>query len=150
MNDPKQSCNSPDVHAQNTGKPTGMSGGKPTCKEICEFLCDYLDGDLSESKHSTFAAHLKACPPCAEYLHQYESTIKLARKCLCPEAAKVAKQVAASGGIASIGPDWNPDECERIKAELAKKPAPPDDMVRAIMQAMGLAVPPSCGGGHQH
>jgi anti-sigma factor RsiW len=124
--------------------------GIPTCKEICEFLCDYLEGDLSESKRTNFAAHLKACPPCAEYLHQYEATIKLARKCCCPEAEKVAQQVAASGGVQAMPKGWDPAACDQIKAALASKPPPPDDMVKAIMQAMGMAIPPSCQGkGHK-
>jgi anti-sigma factor RsiW len=120
--------------------------GVPSCKDICEFLCDYLEGDLPESKRAPFAAHLKACPPCAEYLHQYEATIKLARKCMCPEAEKVAKQVAAAGGLGAMPEGWDPQACDKIKAALASKPPPPDDMVRAIMKAMGMGGTGGCQG----
>jgi hypothetical protein len=44
---------------------------------------------------------------------------------------------------------WDPAVCDKVKAALAAKPPPPDDMIRAIMQAMGMSVPPDCEGkGH--
>ena len=56
----------------------------PSCQEICEFLSDFVDGQMSEPRRLAFEAHLKACPPCAEYMKQFALTIKLSKKCCCP------------------------------------------------------------------
>ncbi len=56
----------------------------PSCKEVCEFLSDFVDGQMSAVRRLAFEAHLKACPPCAEYMHQFALTIKLSKKCCCP------------------------------------------------------------------
>lgn len=56
----------------------------PSCQEICEFLSDFVDGQMSPPRRLAFEAHLKACPPCAEYMKQFALTIKLSKKCCCP------------------------------------------------------------------
>lgn len=76
-----------------------------SCKEICQFLCDYVDHELPAAQRESFLQHMRDCPPCAEYLRQYEGTIKACKRCMCPGHAK--------------------------------PPPPPDDLVNAIMKAMG-------------
>lgn len=53
--------------------------GHITCSEFEEFVADYFDGDLPESQHKIFDAHLKVCPDCRAYLKAYRNTIALGR-----------------------------------------------------------------------
>ena len=50
-----------------------------TCREFTEFLADYLAGELPESQHTAFAAHLASCPACATYMKSYAQTVRLAK-----------------------------------------------------------------------
>lgn len=54
-----------------------------TCREVTEFLMHYLDGDLPESERALFKKHLDECPPCVNYLHDYQETVKLEKGCVC-------------------------------------------------------------------
>ena len=50
-----------------------------TCQELVELVTDYLEGALSPADRARFEAHLAACPGCATYLAQVETTIALTR-----------------------------------------------------------------------
>ena len=50
-----------------------------SCQELVELVTDYLEGALPGGERARFEAHLAACPGCATYLAQVESTIALAR-----------------------------------------------------------------------
>lgn len=49
------------------------------CQELIEFLRAYDDGELPAEVKQTFEAHLKHCPPCADYLSEYRRMIDLCR-----------------------------------------------------------------------
>jgi len=50
-----------------------------TCREVTTFLMDYLDGAMAAEARAVFERHLDACLECREYLHSYETTVRLAR-----------------------------------------------------------------------
>lgn len=79
-----------------------------TCKEISEFLLAYLERELDPLEHAEFERHLKACPPCHNYLDGYEETVALVKAC----------------GKAEIDPETK-----------AKVGPPPEDLVQAILRA---------------
>jgi anti-sigma factor RsiW len=81
------------------------------CRQCIEFLMDYLNGALSPAERATFDEHLTWCPPCVEYLRQYEETVKLGKECY------------SCGGPAL--PGEVPEEL--IRAILAARPAPPKE-----------------------
>jgi predicted anti-sigma-YlaC factor YlaD len=56
-----------------------VTGLELTCREICDFVMAWLDGELPEREQAIFAAHLKLCRACLNYLDTYRATIKLAR-----------------------------------------------------------------------
>lgn len=70
-----------------TGKLHGPHPGI-TCKQLCEFLYDFVEGDLPSESRNSFEAHLKECPPCEQYLRQYEHTIRMTKRCMCPGVEK--------------------------------------------------------------
>lgn len=53
-----------------------------THAEVREFLAHYLDGELPVLKQMQFRLHLLMCKDCGEYLHRYDSAVKLARNYL--------------------------------------------------------------------
>ncbi len=46
-----------------------------TCEQINQFIIDYLEGEMDESTHARFEAHLRSCPNCAIFIEQYRSTV---------------------------------------------------------------------------
>ncbi len=66
------------------------AGGHPgiTCKQLCEFLYDFVEGELPADRRESFEAHVKMCPPCEQYLKQYEHTIRMTKRCMCPGVEK--------------------------------------------------------------
>jgi anti-sigma factor RsiW len=57
-----------------------------TCKDCIDFLMAYLDGELPPEQKARFDQHMKACPPCRDYLDSYRQTLKLttdAKDCGC-------------------------------------------------------------------
>lgn len=59
-----------------------MSAGEGpyvTCREVLDFLYLYLDGELPEERRREFERHLGVCPPCREYILEYEAAIRLGR-----------------------------------------------------------------------
>jgi anti-sigma factor RsiW len=70
-----------------------------SCKEFIEFLDDYASGAQDDAVRSEFERHIKDCPPCADYLREYQQTIGLVKSC-CD--AKNAKERAPEGLIRAI------------------------------------------------
>jgi anti-sigma factor (TIGR02949 family) len=52
-----------------------------TCHEITDFLMDFLDRELPAAQRAEFEEHLKACPPCVEFMQSYEQTRELGCRC---------------------------------------------------------------------
>ena len=63
------------------------------CREFIEFLLDYFDGELPADTLALFQEHLRACPPCVDYLASYEQTVKLVRGCACPRDGSAPPEV---------------------------------------------------------
>ena len=59
-----------------------MSGpiipGGISCREVVELVTAYLDAALDAEIVQRMEAHLKLCPPCAEYVDQVRTTARLA------------------------------------------------------------------------
>lgn len=64
------------------------SNAVPTCRDCIEFLIDYLEGTLPPAKRVEFELHLELCPPCHEYLRQYQATVRLGQAAMREQAAK--------------------------------------------------------------
>ncbi len=56
-----------------------------TCKDSIHSLLEYVDGELSEAQAAELREHLRACPPCVDFLQSYKATPKLARRALVDE-----------------------------------------------------------------
>jgi anti-sigma factor RsiW len=56
-----------------------------TCKDSIHSLLEYVDGELSETQAAALREHLRACPPCVDFLQSYKATPKLARRALVDE-----------------------------------------------------------------
>jgi anti-sigma factor RsiW len=60
-----------------------------TCRQVSELATDYLDGQLSLLARLRFRRHLRRCPPCACFVEQLDTTVKLLgglpHEPLCPE-----------------------------------------------------------------
>jgi anti-sigma factor RsiW len=56
-----------------------------TCKDSIHKLLEYVDGELSEAQSSELAEHLRACPPCVDFMKTYRATPQLARRALVDE-----------------------------------------------------------------
>ena len=48
------------------------------CPELVEVITDYVEGVMSPIDRTRFAAHLEECPPCREYLAQFQELIAAA------------------------------------------------------------------------
>jgi anti-sigma factor RsiW len=46
-----------------------------SCQELVELVTAYLEDALPVGDRARFDAHLDLCPPCVEYLAQFERTI---------------------------------------------------------------------------
>ncbi len=47
-----------------------------SCQELVELVTAYLEGALAPEDRERFDAHLHLCPPCVEYLAQFERTVQ--------------------------------------------------------------------------
>ena len=56
------------------------------CKDLIAFITEYEEGSLPKYKKFFFELHLKICPPCREFLESFHTSIKLGKKCCCPES----------------------------------------------------------------
>jgi anti-sigma factor RsiW len=67
-----------------------MAGSEMTCKELVELVTDYLEGALPRGERRRFDRHIRGCPHCTEYLHQFRQVIRtlgrLTEDSLSPEA----------------------------------------------------------------
>ena len=79
------------------------------CREFTEFLHLYLFDALPPEERAEFEKHLAECPWCTDYMDSYRKTIFLAH----------GAYHANGNGSSHAGP--------------------PDDLVRAILQARGRA-----------
>lgn len=50
-----------------------------TCRQIIEFLSDYRDQALPDDERRRFEAHLRDCPECRRYVHQFDTTVELTK-----------------------------------------------------------------------
>jgi anti-sigma factor RsiW len=55
------------------------------CKESIHRLLEYVDGELSEDQSRELSEHLRACPPCVDFMKTYRATPQLARRALVNE-----------------------------------------------------------------
>jgi anti-sigma factor RsiW len=46
-----------------------------SCKELVELVTAYLEDALAADDRDRFDAHLEICPPCVEYIAQFERTV---------------------------------------------------------------------------
>jgi anti-sigma factor RsiW len=53
-----------------------------TCKESIHSLLEFVDGELSEVQAGELEEHLRACPPCVDFMKTYRATPQLARRAL--------------------------------------------------------------------
>lgn len=58
-----------------------------TCKEFDDFMVDYLDNGLPVWQKFMCWLHVKMCAECAEFVREYNHTIKLGKNaCDAPDA----------------------------------------------------------------
>lgn len=68
-----------------------------TCRELIDLLLDYGEGALSDAQRRAVEEHLAVCPPCVEYLRNYQQTIELGRSaCADPRNAALEAQIPDS------------------------------------------------------
>lgn len=60
----------PDPHITGAPAPDDLS-----CQELVELITAYLDGALEPAERARFEAHLSVCPPCRDYLGQFQRTV---------------------------------------------------------------------------
>ncbi len=53
-----------------------------TCKESIHSLLEYVEGELSDAQALELREHLRACPPCVDFMKTYRATPQLARRAL--------------------------------------------------------------------
>ena len=56
-----------------------------TCKDSIHKLLEYVDGELSDAQAVELSEHLRACPPCVDFMKTYRATPQLARRALVNE-----------------------------------------------------------------
>ena len=55
------------------------------CREFVDFLMAYLDEELDPDRRALFESHIKACPPCVNFLDSYKETVRLGQT-VCRDA----------------------------------------------------------------
>lgn len=50
------------------------------CRDVVEHASAFLDGELEGERWACFEAHLRACPPCGEYVRQVGLTVEALRR----------------------------------------------------------------------
>ena len=57
-----------------------------TCQEFVEFIMSYLEGEGRAAERDVFEEHIRACPPCLDYLDTYKAAVALGKgACESPE-----------------------------------------------------------------
>lgn len=57
-----------------------------SCERFVGFLRAFMDDDLPADVHTAFAAHMKDCPPCEDYLDGYRRSVGVAQSCSVPKS----------------------------------------------------------------
>ena len=80
-----------------------MSDDRPyiTCRELIDFLYLYLEDELPADRRSEFDRHLGVCPPCRDYIREYERSIRLGKDAFAVPDGR-ADEVAPEGLIRAI------------------------------------------------
>ncbi|MEQ8766540.1 MAG: zf-HC2 domain-containing protein [Planctomycetota bacterium] len=52
-----------------------------TCREFFEFISAYVDGELPDDVGDKFEEHIRACPPCVDYVASFQQTIEISKIC---------------------------------------------------------------------
>lgn len=47
------------------------------CREFADVILAYLEGELDARERRLFEEHIRACPPCVDYLDSYRRTVAL-------------------------------------------------------------------------
>jgi anti-sigma factor RsiW len=50
-----------------------------TCHELLDFLYLYLENELPDESRHEFERHLAVCDACRDYIHQYQTAIRLGK-----------------------------------------------------------------------
>ena len=56
--------------------------GEATCRQVFDLLSEFVDGELAPEERNALAVHLRACPPCEEFLKTFEAARSLCRQSL--------------------------------------------------------------------
>jgi len=48
-----------------------------SCREFMEFILAYLEDEIDDRGRLLFEEHIRACPPCLDYLDSYRQTVEL-------------------------------------------------------------------------
>ena len=54
-----------------------MGPDQLACQDFVELVTEYLEGTLPLADRARFEEHISACHPCAEYLDQMRTTLRL-------------------------------------------------------------------------
>ena len=54
------------------------AGDEMTCQQVVKIINDYLEGVLPDAERERFEAHLQGCQGCRRYLHQMQTTVRIA------------------------------------------------------------------------
>jgi anti-sigma factor RsiW len=77
------------------------SGSAMSCQELVELVTAYLEDALPADDRARFDAHLGLCPPCVEYLAQFERTVAAIGL-----AAPELERAPAVAGLLHVFRDW--------------------------------------------
>lgn len=81
-----------------------------SCREFMDFILAYLDDEIDARGRRRFEEHIRACPPCLDYLDSYRQTVEL-----------------TGDAFPACGPD------DTIPEDT------PEELVRAVLAARGHA-----------
>lgn len=57
-----------------------------TCEHLLAFLTDYVENALASDERARFDEHLAVCPECIDYLHNFETTLRVCQ-CACEQTS---------------------------------------------------------------
>lgn len=81
-----------------------------TCEELVDFFLAWHEGTLPAEVRAEFERHLKACPPCEDYLESYETAIKLGHLCSEMQRAEPVPEPLIQAILAARAKDPDPEE----------------------------------------
>jgi anti-sigma factor RsiW len=56
-----------------------------TCEHCIGLLQEYVDGTLPADEKEALDRHIKACPPCVDFVRKYKATPNLCKQALAEE-----------------------------------------------------------------